>query len=141
MGTALSRRVTAHASLRALVIREEGKVSEQPHDLPDDSHDSKPVYSQADLQELISQSLAASRAEMAKMLADANQATEERHQAELTALQQQIAGLQASMVGTVPSAIREHGGGVGLNIHPTWSQWEQEELQRKSEAALAAARG
>lgn len=59
----------------------------------------------------------------------------EAHQKEMSAVQSQLTVLTASLAGTVPTLIREHGGGLGNEVHDTWSQFEQELAFHRDERA------
>lgn len=63
----------------------------------------------------------------------------EAHKTEMAALQANLSALAASVAGSVPTLIREHGAGIGTAIHETWSQFEQELARKRSEEKLAAA--
>lgn len=56
------------------------------------------------------------------------------HASQMSAVKAQLDALAASVSGQVPSLIREHGGGLGTEIHETWSQFEQERAYRNDEA-------
>lgn len=79
-------------------------------------------YTQDELTAIIRQALAAQKSDT---------------DAQMRALTDQIAGLQASISGTVPALIREHGAGPGTDTAETWSQWEQERAWLAREAASA----
>lgn len=55
----------------------------------------------------------------------------EQHNA---AIQQMAESLRGNVVTFTP----EHGGGPGLEIAPTWSQWEQTQARNAAEAERAA---
>lgn len=91
-----------------------------PYEEPTSETNSTPVpelFSAGQLQAMVEQALAKERA---------------ASQAQIDALKSTVQTLSASISGTTPTFIQEHGGGVGSKIHETWSQFEQ--------AALIAAR-
>lgn len=63
----------------------------------------------------------------------------EAHQSELAQLKAQVETLAKSVSGNVPTSVVEHGAGVGLAVHPTWSKYEQELQHAAREAAAVAA--
>lgn len=66
------------------------------------------------------------RAELAK--------ERESHQKEMDSVKAQLDAMAASIAGTVPTLIREHGAGLGTAIHDTWSQFEQDMAHQHAEA-------
>lgn len=82
----------------------------------------EPSYTQDELTAIIRQALAAQA---------------EDHGAQMRALTDQVAGLQASISGTVPTLIPENAGGSGTEAAETWSQWEQSRAWLAREAASA----
>jgi len=60
------------------------------------------------------------------------------HTAEIGSLKQQVEALAQSVVGTIPTMVREHGAGNGTEVASTWSQWEQEMARFTQEAARVA---
>lgn len=51
-----------------------------------------------------------------------------------------IEAMQQSVRGSVPTFTPEHGGGTGLDIAETWSQWEQEMAHAEAEEKRRALR-
>jgi hypothetical protein len=62
----------------------------------------------------------------------------ETHSTEISQLKAQVEALGKSLSGTVPTMIPEHGAGAGLEVHATWSKYEQE-LQNAAREAKAIA--
>lgn len=79
-------------------------------------------FTKDELTELINSALSAERA-----------AREE----ETKALRDQVAGLQQSLAGNVVTMIPRHAGGLGGEIHETWSMWEQYLARMDDETRLA----
>lgn len=86
---------------------------------------SEPLFSAQQLEAYVRQVMAQERAS---------------HAAEVNAVKTQLEAMQKSMAGTVPVLIPEHGGGVGVAIHTTWSMYEQQQAIRDAEEARAHAR-
>ena len=70
------------------------------------------------------------RAELAK--------EREAHRKEMDAVNSQLSVLTASIAGTVPTLIREHGAGLGTEVRETWSQFEQDLAHKRAEAERQA---
>lgn len=51
----------------------------------------------------------------------------------------QLEALSASLRGQVQTYVPHNAGGVGTEIHDTWSQWEQEQAHAADEASRRAA--
>jgi len=62
----------------------------------------------------------------------------EAHGQEVQNLKAQVEAMGRSLSGTVPTMTPEHGAGIGLDVHPTWSKYEQELQHAAREAAAVA---
>jgi hypothetical protein len=80
------------------------------------------------------------QAMIAQAIAENTAAIEERHQAEIIGLQDQLNSQAKQLSGLGTSTIADHSAGVGTNVHETWSQFEQE-LARIGQHPLQLAEG
>lgn len=87
-------------------------------------HDpSQPMYSTDQLRSIVEAFMVKERQANAEIIAG---------------LKSQVDAMAASMAGTIPSAIPEHSGGIGIAVEQTWSQREQELARAAHEAKLLA---
>jgi hypothetical protein len=114
MGAGIPHRVTSNAALRAL--QRIGTMAEG---------DEK-TYDASDLARLLS----AAKAEILEELGNHESDT-------VVALRAEVEGLQASMRGMVSTSVPAHGGGDGLSIAETWSQYEQMLSRQAAESKTA----
>jgi hypothetical protein len=84
-------------------------MSDDFSDLPDTAN--YVTYSAEQLQALIHEALRAQKAD---------------HDAQMSGMQSTLDALAKTISGTTPTFTPEHAGGIGLEVFPTWSQYEQE---------------
>lgn len=87
--------------------------------------------SRDDLAQLVRDSIAADREEMAR-LSGGSEADKT-----IRGLQETVAALQRMLSGTVPTSVPEHSGGPGTEVAETWSYFDQLQAKAAAEAARA----